>query len=700
MAKRPKKVSATPQARPTVDDRAAHRADTRRQAAAAASRKDSAELREIGELPAVADPDRRAAAVADLSTFLRTYFPRRFSKPFGRPHETLIDALQRICEDGGLRAVALPRGYGKTTIVDGAVIWAVFSGLRHYVAYLAATGPLSRRRITSLKKELMRPGPLADDFPEICFPLRKMQGIAQRAAGQTYRGTPTAVVWGASLLVLPTIEGSQCSGAVIECGGLLSAVRGLQYVTEAGEVLRPDVAVLDDPQTRRSAKSKDQTNTRESLITGDLLYLAGHDTQIACVCSCTVIYPDDLADRLTSRTRNPEWQGQRERMVDRLPKAMHHWDRYGDLRREELRDKGTHTAADAYYLANRRAMDAGAKVTWDGMGSKDEHSPLQHAMNLYYRDRGAWAREAQNDPEAPTTADGVKLTALCILGKRSEFKPLTCPPDTVKITAFADLHKPIFYYVVAAYGTFLRGHMLWWDTLPGQRRAYFTLATAQETIQRAFPALGTIQAQIAAALQQLGQTLVALPIQRPDGKRQPVDLLMIDANWGETTDQVYQFAATAPLPTLPSHGRYYGARQRPMGWSKFEPGTDAGPNWQIPPIRPHRQTRACIWDTNRWKADFARALAAAPGTPGAWYLPDVPDDRVQLLTEHLLSESAVHVTGPYGEVDEFVLKPNEDNHLLDCCVGTLVGASVLRLSRDGAAAIAATPRRPKRAVKF
>jgi hypothetical protein len=682
---------------------AAARADARKRAAALASRKDSAALREIGDLPAVQDQARRDAAAGDLQTFCETYFPRRFCKQFGRPHAELIGALEKIIQHGGLKAVALPRGYGKTTLIDAAVLWAVLYGYRSYVAYLAATGPAAKKRVASLKRELSANDLLQGDFPEVCFPLRKLQGISQRAHGQTYQGTPTAIVWSTSQLVLPTIDGSPASGAVIECGGLLSAVRGLQHVTPAGEVRRPDVAVLDDPQTRKSAKSRGQTQTREELVTGDLLYLAGHDKAIACVCSCTVIYPDDLADRLTDRKRNPEWQGQREKMLAKFPARMDLWDQYGDLRRQELRDKGTAAAANAMYRAHRKQMDRGAKVTWDGLGSDEEDSPLQHAMNLYYRDRAAFACEGQNDPEQPDQGDVVTMNAGQILAKRSEFPPLTCPPNTLKITAFADVHKTMLYYGVAAYGPQLAGHLLTFGTWPDQGKHYVTLSTVGKTIQLALPTLGTLQAQILAALQALAKFLTGLQIKRPDGKRQPIDLLMVDGNWGATTDQVYQFAATAPLPTLPSHGRYYGARHKPLGMTTPEAGTNAGPHWMVPPIRAHRQSRAAVWDTNRWKSDLARALAAPPGTPGAWYLPAMPDDHLRMLVEQLTSETAVKVSGPYGDVEEWVLKPNEDNHLLDCCVGTLVGASILGLTRTPTPA-AATPKRsvqkPRTSVRF
>lgn len=661
------------------------------------SRRKNEEKSECGKIPPPKDPARKARGEKSLLTFAKDYFPRRFKEEFGKPHLELIRSLERIIRHGGLHAVAIPRGYGKTAITDVAVLWAVLYGHRSYVAYFAATGPMARKRIIAVKRELMTNKGLGEDFPEVCKPIRHLKNVSQRAHSATCEGEPTRIIWAASQIVFPTIaKYPKTSGAAIECGGLLAASRGLNITTEEGEVRRPDIAILDDPQTRKSAKSRGQTKDREDIINGDLLYLAGHDTTMACACSITIMYDDDLGDRLTDRNRNPQWNGQREKMLIAFPKRMDLWDRYGAMQRA-----GETKQASAFYRKNRKPMDRGGKVTWDGMGDEGEDSPLQHAMNLYYRDRNAFMCEAQGTPEQPDQGDVIVLTAPMILGKRSEFQPLVCPPNTLKITAFADVHKPLLYYAVAAYGPQMTGQLLTFGAWPDQGKHYWTLTTAQRTIQQSLPTLGTLQAQILAALQNLGRMLAGLNIVRPDGKRQPVDLLMVDANWGETTDQVYQFAAGAPLPTLPSHGRYYGARHKPLGTSTPEAGANYGQHWMVPPIRPHRQARAAIWDTNRWKSDLARAIAAPPGTPGAWYLPSMPDDHLRMLTEHLLAEKAAKITGPYGDVDEYVLLPNEDNHLFDCCVGTLVGASILGLTRT-AVPVAAKPvaKKSKTTVRF
>ena len=54
--------------------------------------------------------------------------------------------------------------------------------------------------------------------------------------------------------------------------------------------------------------------------------------------------------------------------------------------------------ATDFYLANRKAMDAGAEVSWEARFNHDEISALQHAMNLKFQDETAFMSEYQNDP--------------------------------------------------------------------------------------------------------------------------------------------------------------------------------------------------------------------------------------------------------------------------------------------------------------
>ena len=79
--------------------------------------------------------------------------------------------------------------------------------------------------------------------------------------------------------------------------------------------MRPDFAIIDDPQTRKSAKSPSQVEERSDIIEGDILGMAGPGKNMSAVMTATVIYPDDLADQYLDQERHPDWNGIRVSMI-------------------------------------------------------------------------------------------------------------------------------------------------------------------------------------------------------------------------------------------------------------------------------------------------------------------------------------------------------------------------------------------------
>ena len=60
----------------------------------------------------------------------------------------------------------------------------------------------------SIQTELEVNEHLAEDFPEVSFPIARLDGIANRCAGQLYHGERTRITWTNNEIVLPTIAGS------------------------------------------------------------------------------------------------------------------------------------------------------------------------------------------------------------------------------------------------------------------------------------------------------------------------------------------------------------------------------------------------------------------------------------------------------------------------------------------------------------
>ncbi len=97
-----------------------------------------------------------------------------------------------------------------------------------------------------------------------------------------------------------------------------------------------------------------------------------------------------------------------------------------------------------------------------------------------------------------------------------------------------------------------------------------------------------------------------------------IERCLIDANWGSSTDVVYQFCRQSPHAAvlLPSHGRFVGASSMPYSEYKRRPGDRVGLNWRIPNVRGKRAVRHVVFDTNYWKSFIQARLAVAMGDRG------------------------------------------------------------------------------------
>jgi len=154
---------------------------------------------------------------------------------------------------------------------------------------------------------------------------------------------------------------------------------------------------------------------------------------------------------------------------------------------------------------------------------------------------------------------------------------------------------------------------------------------------------------------------------------------MIDANWGNSTDVVYQFCRQSPHSAIvmPSHGRFVGASSVPFHEYRRKHGDRVGHNWRIPNVQGKRAVRHIVFDTNYWKSFTHARLAVPMGDKGCLSLFGDKPDLHRLFAEHVTAEYRVKTEGRGRTVDEWKLRPEAcDNHWLDCLVGCAVAASI------------------------
>ncbi|MBU6387968.1 MAG: phage terminase large subunit family protein [Planctomycetes bacterium] len=634
--------------------------------------------RDIGELPEIADPARKAKAAVNFRYFCESYFPLTFHLAWSDDHLKVINRIEQAVLRGGLFSMAMPRGSGKTTICECACIWAVLNGHREFVCLIGSDEGHACDMLESIKMELDGNELLLADYPEVVFPIQSLDGIANRCNGQLYKGERTHIGWTAKEIVLPTMPGSIASGAIIKVAGITGRIRGMKYKRSDGKTVRPSLVVLDDPQTDESARSLSQCATRESILAGAVLGLAGPGNKISGIMPCTVIRPNDMADNILSRDKHPEWNGERTRMVYSFPNNETLWKRYAELRAESMREGNGGEAATVFYRNNRDAMDEGCVIAWPERFNHDEESAIQHAMNLKLQDEAAFFAEYQNEPLPEVEASDNELTADQIASKTNRMQRGKIPVACNHLSMFIDVQASLLFYLVASWEDDFTGYVIDYGTWPDQHRPYFTLRDARQTLASATKSNG-IEGAIFSGLESLTRDLLNREWRRDDGALLRVDRCLIDANWGSSTDVIYQFcrqSAHAGI-VMPSHGRFVGASSQPFSEYKRRPGDRVGHNWRIPNVHGKRAVRHVVYDTNYWKTFVHARLAVPMGDRGCLSLFGQAPESHRLLAEQLTSEYRVKTEGRGRTVDEWKLRPERgDNHWFDCLVGSAVAASM------------------------
>lgn len=626
--------------------------------------------RDIGDLPAVANQARRDACRRDFRLFCETYGPEAFILAWSPDHLLAISKIEAAVLKGELFAFAMPRGSGKSTMCEWACLWAILYGHSSFVMLIGADAAIACSQLDSIKAQIETNELLAEDFPEAIYPIQRLDRIAQRANGQTYKGKPTSIEWTADTVTMPWIPGSLCKGAAIRVAGITGRIRGIKHTRPDGKSVRPSLVLIDDCQTDESASSPAQVMTREKILSGAILGLAGPGAKISGLATITVIRPDDLADRLLDRARHPSWQGERTKLVYEWPTAEDLWGQYAELRREGQR-AGTGTgAADAFYAEHREAMDAGARVAWPERKNEDELSAIHHAWNLRI-DRGesAFMAEYQNQPMADDIASE-KLDKRALAMRATTLERGKIPLDHQTLTAFVDVQEKVLFWLVASWNQSFGGHVVAYGTYPDQASSFFEAKHAKRTLAQAAKGAG-FEAALHAGLEQVTQLLLGRDWIREDGTAMRISQLLIDANWGQSTSTVRTFCRRSQFAAviLPSHGKGIGASSQPIGDRKAR-GDRIGLNWKVGQISEGQ--KSAVYDTNFYKTFVSARLRLQMGDPEAI---GFHAGQHELLFEHLTSEYPVRTEARGRVVDEWKMA-GRDNHWFDGLVGSAVAASI------------------------
>jgi hypothetical protein len=513
------------------------------------------------------------------------------------------------------------------------------------------------------------------------------EGNSWIAKHQHLHGKPTHITIRADMLTLPLIEGSKVSGSAIRCASIMGRIRGLKHNIPNGETIRPDLVVIDDPQTDKVAKSLSQVNARERIINGTIRGLAGPGRPLTVLMPCTVIQCNDLADRFIDRNKRPEWRGKRSKLVRKFPDNMDLWHEYWKIKSDSYRNGGKGIEATEFYQNNREEMDKGSDVPWmERFTPPIQISALQHAMDLYFKDPITFFSEYQNDPLIESIGDNagrIELKAEELQQRYSGLDRYTCPQHTLHVSTGIDIQQRILYYLTVAWTEDFGGVVIDYGTFPKQPIAYFRTPDPPVPLESCNKDL-TIGPLVFYGLQQLSQML---PRYKVDNSYETLSnqKTFIDANWSLTTDAVYGFCKQEEKSFIfhPVHGRGIGAAQLPMSdWARKLGEKKSDYNWvERQTTNVKNRGRHVIYDTNYWKSLVGERLIAPKGSKNTLLFFGDASTRHELLCDQLSCEHPIEKEGRGRKIDEWQKKPGlNENHYFDCLVMAAVAACYLGLN--------------------
>lgn len=607
--------------------------------------------------------------------------PKKFRQQFGTVHSRIIQTIHDRASTGGKKAVAAPRGRGKSTIVKGMLIYATAAELVRFIVPICATTNLAGRIYRDYRNEWGNNDILFADFPEICAPVRHLEGAPQRAARQHVDGHLTHINWSSTdFLRLPRVPGdandylkskgrewSPYGGVKMAFAGLDAAFRGMNIDDD-----RPDCLIIDDPETRESARSLQQIEDRIEIIEKDIEGLEGQDKPLAMVMVTTLQNTYCVSAQFTDPEQKPAWEGERYGWIQSWPirSSFRYTEEimpagvdnlWGDYiaRRRKAQKAGDRHGMDAveFYLTNRAAMDDGVVMLADNFkeirlpdGRQVVHSAIQEAFNkISDTNLSAFKAEYQNDPDKEEQAETLQLTPGRVAGQLSGIQRGEVPDARVFSFVGIDIGKYKSHWVKISA---TRDMVMWLVDYGIVETHGLTKFSSEQAIELA----------ILESLKQFADT-------EPFHDAQPL-LCLIDS--GDYSDSIYEACRQLGSPFFPSKGwsndRFHQKKQT----DEYEPFLQAYAHKTIDSKRNE------IWlynvNTEFWKKwgqerFLVEAFIDQTRTPGSIAVFDPPfgDMKFHLqFARHMVSESEELVPVD-GKVNKrtWVVHDKANNHWLD-----------------------------------
>lgn len=637
-------------------------------------------------IPQCADRERRELLETDDEEWLLYYFAPEsgcldpFTYAFTSQQKEMIAAIRSAVRDGEDQALAATRGEGKTTYFERLLLKYTLQGVVQFSAILAATGGAAEDSLESIKQAIETNDRLAEDYPEVCIPVRALENTPNRAHYQTvtgkrhdngepYEQIPSKFSWCGQEVYFPDAPGSPSASAIIATRGLDSAIRGLR---KKGR--RPQVVGIDDPDTEDTARSEEQAKKIETRIDRAIAGLGSQKRRVARVMLTTLQSRISVSYKYTDPKQKPAWRGRRFRFLVTPPQRADLWEEYVALRQDDWRNGSSY--AREFYAERFDEMNAGAVVANPNRKDAANLTALQFYFDQIARtSKEAVATEYDNDPPEESGPIESGLTPHRIQRQLSGLGRGVIPEDATIVVRGIDVRKIALHWAVRAWKPYL-GSVVGYTIDYGVHEIHGTTYGSDE---------GADVAIRRGILSYLDDT------KEKYGRR--LDLTLIDA--GYKTDAVYSACMQASLAgesimPIMGHGKSAGcARANFSEVQKNTPDRKPGDGWFL-------SRQGNVWlvnaDADRWKAWEHERWMTSPDKPGSLLLFGSPGRPGERLTEdEKAHHSYSHHICAETEAEELIAgvlrrrfkKKSDNNHWLDASYYSDVAANIRGIRLDG-----------------
>jgi hypothetical protein len=618
---------------------------------------------DIGVLPSIVNPERREACRYNLKLFGITYGKKLLKHIPSEKMTPFIDAMQSAILNGGQIQVRWPRGKGKTAWVKIAIVWAIAFHHRNYVVAFAANQTMAKNIISDVWTLIETSDPILEDFPSLAYPVKALDGIAQRCATQSYNGKRTKIYKGINLIKFAKLEGTEETGSRVVARGVDAGTRGLVDMD-----MRPDFIFFDDVQTRKGALSESRVSWLEDFIKQDAMCMGGHDSVMAAVLADTPIADNDLSERFADKNQHPEWITIESPLVIKWPKNMDLVEEFGELYKQDIANKDlTLSLSRAFFMARQAEIEDGVEMLDPLDGEENEVSAFHHALILYFK-IGREGFLAEYQMQTRRENDMVNIDPDTVSRRLNQYELCVLPRECRAFVAYCDVNASAtagLRWVVLAVGAKRICSVVAYGRYPTRGRLYPVDVT--ETARKIAIAHGIVK---------IHKIISDLPLRNTSGHPVMPTALCFDSGWETKVVASTVRTIKSRFPVIMSKG---------FGWKMYKPLKRSGEMANgIMAMGDHCHLSESdngvflAAHSDYWKEEMQRSLLAPPLMPGSLSFWGDDNTRHYDFATELCNEKLVSkFTRPDGQ-EQWDWNKKGINHWLDCVTGCFFVASWYR----------------------